>query len=1015
VLNLRLSVFTIIVALMLFASVSQGQDADADRAKALLKEADGYFKALDFDKAKTTLERINRDDLSAADKNALDGLKTKLAPAIKQQTEARKAYNDAVEALAGGDLAGAKEGFSKAASSEFLPAGTRNDARAQLDLLANKEVAAKAAEELKPLVEAKSPPAAAMAPVPAVEAEPLVLPEPMAPPVATVQPAPSPAAAKVISDVQVRKARVDQLITQGRQALDQNQPERAVGYFQRVLALDPNNEVARRQLVYSKGMVTGVGQTGIISRLEGRRLLAKQQADVEYEAAIKRSQEILGKAERGADFDSAESAARSASNVLETYKDLYSEREYRQKLTQVEDQVTHIRMRRDEWARQRVLQQAEEVSKQEQLRKLREQEERRNKVAQLTDRAKALRAEGKFSQSLDIVKQILVIDPRNSWAADEAESLKIYILTQDEKLARDEQRYHEKKQLVDLREAEIPWWQLLKYPRDWKELTVRRQPFEAARGGESARDREVRTQLDKINPQVELTAVEFEEAIDFLRTTHGLNIYVKWDALELMGIDRAKEVNLNLRNVTTEKALRVILDDVGGTTPLSYVIDEGVITISTKDDLSTNTYTRVYDIRDLIVRVPNFESPSVDVGSGGNDGGDVLGDEDEDDDDNENVPSRQELIDNIITLVTDTIDPDSWPPLGNIGSIRELHGQLVVTQTSDNHQDIVNLIEQLREARALQISIEARFISVNSGFLNSIGIDLDFYFNVGSRLGSTTVTDPWTGATVPTTGGTSGWGASAAGSDKITPIPIGQDSASFTDMIGIATPVSGISGQVTNPAMQVFGTFLDDIQVDFLIEATQAHSATRSLTAPRLTLFNGQQAYIFVGTYQSYVSDLDPVVSDNAIAFNPIPAQVFSGTSLEVEAVISADRRYVTLTVYPSVRNVNSFSNYAVTVTGTDAAGAPLTGEGFIQQPNQAVQQLETTVSVPDGGTLLLGGQRLSGEVEREMGVPLLNKIPILNRAFTNRGTVRDEQTLLILIKPKIIIQTEEEEMQFPS
>jgi type II secretory pathway component GspD/PulD (secretin) len=65
---------------------------------------------------------------------------------------------------------------------------------------------------------------------------------------------------------------------------------------------------------------------------------------------------------------------------------------------------------------------------------------------------------------------------------------------------------------------------------------------------------------------------------------------------------------------------------------------------------------------------------------------------------------------------------------------------------------------------------------------------------------------------------------------------------------------------------------------------------------------------------------------------------------------------------------------------------------------------------VPDGGTLLIGGQKLSGEVEREMGVPVISKIPVVNRAFTNKGKIRDEQTLLILIKPKIILLEEGEE-----
>ena len=48
------------------------------------------------------------------------------------------------------------------------------------------------------------------------------------------------------------------------------------------------------------------------------------------------------------------------------------------------------------------------------------------------------------------------------------------------------------------------------------------------------------------------------------------------------------------------------------------------------------------------------------------------------------------------------------------------------------------------------------------------------------------------------------------------------------------------------------------------------------------------------------------------------------------------------------------------------------------------------------------------------MGVPVLSKIPILNRLFTNSSTTEDERTLLILVKPTIIIQNEQEENLFP-
>ena len=56
---------------------------------------------------------------------------------------------------------------------------------------------------------------------------------------------------------------------------------------------------------------------------------------------------------------------------------------------------------------------------------------------------------------------------------------------------------------------------------------------------------------------------------------------------------------------------------------------------------------------------------------------------------------------------------------------------------------------------------------------------------------------------------------------------------------------------------------------------------------------------------------------------------------------------------------------------------------------------VRTTSTVPDGGTLLLGGQTLAGEIEREAGVPILSKVPFLKRLFTNRSTAKDEQVLL--------------------
>jgi len=68
-----------------------------------------------------------------------------------------------------------------------------------------------------------------------------------------------------------------------------------------------------------------------------------------------------------------------------------------------------------------------------------------------------------------------------------------------------------------------------------------------------------------------------------------------------------------------------------------------------------------------------------------------------------------------------------------------------------------------------------------------------------------------------------------------------------------------------------------------------------------------------------------------------------------------------------------------------------------------------TRVSVPDNGTLLLGGHKVTAEVHKEVGVPVLSKIPLLGRLFTNRSRVKDNKVLLILVKPTILLQEEKE------
>jgi len=975
------------------------QEADADQAKALLRQGIAQYKAHSFKAAQATLLRIKADALSGADKKLRNEYLQKVGSAVRKQAEALEAYESAIAAMKAGKLDEAEKGFSIAAGSEYLPAVTRKNAAAQLaEVKAKKKKVQELATAVTPV---KKPPATKPAPV----AKPV-----------------DEKTRRMLADMAARRKKARNLMRLGRKALDNKQPDEAIKYLTQAASLEPDDPEINRMLNYARQWTGTTGNTAILPAYLRHRAIAKQATELDFDKQMKASHEALADPKTKTDFQKAQQAARAARNILETGKSLFSDKEYRDRLRRVEDQERFIKLGLSSWERRMAARQQEELLKSEKERRIATNERMQQKIRSLITRSRNLLAQREYEKSLEVLDQILKIDPSNAWASERKELMENFVFLQKERGALHTRQLEEQKSMVDIRVSEIPWYELMKFPKDWRDITKRRELVGASATSESEADRKVRQRLRQKIAKLDFDDIEFKNVINFLRRVSGANIYVKWKALEAVSIDQSNTVNVHLADVTFEKALRVILQDVGGVTPLSYVIDEGVIMISTKDDLSHRTLTRVYDIRDLIIRVPNFVGPRMDVSNAGNQdngnngggGGGLFGNNDNaaNNEEDELIPKSQ-IIKNIIDMITSTIDSSSWPPTGEVGAIRELHGQLVVTQTAENHQALMNLIEQLREARAIQISIEARFISVSSGYLNSIGLDLDFYFNLGSNLGSNyvrdpatgaitggQVRDPFTGALVPTRTGTSGW--NGGHSNNFTPMGVTQTSQNYGSVLGVATPVANSIGTaVANAALSITGTFLSDIQVDFLLEATQAHQTTRQLTAPRLTLYNGQRAYVTVATQQAYVSGLEPVIADNATSLRPIISFVPTGTVLDVEATVSADRRFVTMTVRPQVSTLNNLVNLPI-------------GTGTVQLPNATIQDLQTTVTVPDGGTLLLGGQKLTGEVEREMGVPLLSKIPILNRAFTNRGKVRDEQTLLILIKPKIIIPSEEEHKVYP-
>ena len=88
-------------------------------------------------------------------------------------------------------------------------------------------------------------------------------------------------------------------------------------------------------------------------------------------------------------------------------------------------------------------------------------------------------------------------------------------------------------------------------------------------------------------------------------------------------------------------------------------------------------------------------------------------------------------------------------------------------------------------------------------------------------------------------------------------------------------------------------------------------------------------------------------------------------------------------------------------------------GTGFNLQPQDPglapspaisiqVQQVQTTVLMPDNNTVALGGLISSTEETKRSKVPLLGDIPLLGRLFHREAAEQEKKNLQILITPKI-------------
>ncbi len=178
-------------------------------------------------------------------------------------------------------------------------------------------------------------------------------------------------------------------------------------------------------------------------------------------------------------------------------------------------------------------------------------------------------------------------------------------------------------------------------------------------------------------------------------------------------------------------------------------------------------------------------------------------------------------------------------------------------------------------------------------------------------------------------------------------------------------------------------TFMDGAAViDATLNAIAQDNEVRLLARPTLLAANNQEGEFVVG--QAVPVNNGTTTSGNGFATENITYRDV-GIVLKITPQINEDG-YINLEIEQSLSSVEESNT-------TGVAGNPT----FVNQ------EITTTVVVSDQTTITLGGLIQDEDADVQNGIPLLQNIPVLGRAFSYSNIKSSRRELFIILRPQII------------
>ena len=612
-----------------------------------------------------------------------------------------------------------------------------------------------------------------------------------------------------------------------------------------------------------------------------------------------------------------------------------------------------------------------------------------NRIEEVLRQARRLFAERDYEAVIDLCDTVLNLDPSRrdvrALRREAAELRHMYeVLDAGMQTAVEWDRT-----FISQLESEIPYTDIFNFPsrEDWMRISRQDQSLEQRlQAVESAQEQSIRSKLRVRVASVEFPDEPFDQVMKFLSDLSGINFVLTLEAREALeggdGMVRLAEVT----DLPLENVLNLVLS--GNEPPFSYVIRSGAVLIGPSDSIRNDLYLEFYEVSDITKAHPDFRAPKLALqssqdGDAGGGGGlfDLGGDED----------TQETTLDSdlLVELVITALFGDEGEPDGE--SVKYQNGKLVARTTLENHRKLIQLLGALRKSTGVMVTVEARFIDLQDNFLESIGVDYGNPFN--SNLPNP-IND------------TDGAGAQIASGFEIVDAQ-GEIDVRAAAYNAFSLPLgSSVSPfEISNRggfALQY--NVLDTYALEAILEANQKSQQFRRLDAPRVTAFNTQISHSLVIDQSAYIADAEVNQTGVVPVINPVIEILNAGSILQVRPTVSHDRKYVILEIEPTlaVQLPSRFKTLTLGLTNLN-----------VEFPVLSVTNIKTTVTIPDGGTVLVGGLKRTVTQDAQVGIPSISRLPLLDFLLGRKGQARMQSNLFVLISSKITVIRDEESNRF--